>query len=92
MQQKGRFCGLENYRIVLHNRAFLLAVKNTLRFLLVCLPLTICTKERRITSINGRREKTATPQNPGSKNDNPVHLLRLIQLHFLHNGGKRIFQ
>lgn len=23
----GRFCGLENYRIVLHNRAFLLAVK-----------------------------------------------------------------
>jgi multiple sugar transport system permease protein len=37
----GRFCGLENYRIVLHNRAFLLAVKNTLRFLLVCLPLLL---------------------------------------------------
>ena len=37
----GRFCGLENYRIVLHNRAFLLAVKITLRFLLVCLPLLL---------------------------------------------------
>lgn len=37
----GRICGLENYRIVLHNRAFLLAVKNTLRFLLVCLPLLL---------------------------------------------------
>lgn len=37
----GRFCGLENYHIVLHNRAFLLAVKNTLRFLLVCLPLLL---------------------------------------------------
>lgn len=37
----GRFCGLENYRIVLHNRAFLLAVKNTLQFLLVCLPLLL---------------------------------------------------
>lgn len=37
----GRFCGLENYRIVLHNRAFLLAVKNTVRFLLVCLPLLL---------------------------------------------------
>lgn len=37
----GRFCGLENYRIVLHNRAFLLAVKNALRFLLVCLPLLL---------------------------------------------------
>ena len=37
----GRFCGLENYRIVLHNRAFLLAVKNTLRFFLVCLPLLL---------------------------------------------------
>ena len=37
----GRFCGLENYRIVLHNGAFLLAVKNTLRFLLVCLPLLL---------------------------------------------------
>lgn len=37
----GRFCGLENYRVVLHNHAFLLAVKNTLRFLLVCLPLLL---------------------------------------------------
>ena len=37
----GRFCGLENYRIVLHNRTFLLAVKKTLRFLLVCLPLLL---------------------------------------------------
>lgn len=36
-----RFVGWENYRQVLHNRAFLLAAKNTLCFVVVCLPLLL---------------------------------------------------
>lgn len=36
-----RFVGIENYRTVLGNTAFLLAVKNTLRFTLVCIPALI---------------------------------------------------
>ncbi len=35
--------GLENYRTVLENTAFLLAVKNTLRFTLCCIPALILT-------------------------------------------------
>lgn len=37
----GRFCGLENYRMVLENDAFRLAAKNTTKFVLVCLPLLL---------------------------------------------------
>ncbi len=37
----GQFAGLENYRTVFGNPAFLLAVKNTLRFTLVCIPLLV---------------------------------------------------
>ncbi len=36
-----QFAGLENYRNVLGNAAFLLAVKNTLKFTLVCIPLLV---------------------------------------------------
>lgn len=35
------FCGLSNYRTVLQNRAFRLAVYNTVRFMAVCLPLLL---------------------------------------------------
>lgn len=35
------FCGLSNYRTVLQNQAFRLAVYNTVRFLAVCLPLLL---------------------------------------------------
>lgn len=35
------FCGLENYRVIFKNEAFLLAVKNTCRFVGICLPLLI---------------------------------------------------
>lgn len=38
-----RFTGLDNYRNVLGNTAFLLAVKNTLRFTLVCIPILVLT-------------------------------------------------
>ena len=37
----GRFVGFQNYRTVLENEAFLLAVKNTGRFILVCIPLLL---------------------------------------------------
>lgn len=36
-----KFVGLENYRTVLQNKAFLLAAKNTLRFLFTCIPLLL---------------------------------------------------
>lgn len=36
-----QFIGLFNYRQILHNKAFLLAVGNTLKFELVCLPLLL---------------------------------------------------
>lgn len=37
----GRFCGLNNYMTVLQNRAFRLAVYNTVRFMSVCLPILL---------------------------------------------------
>lgn len=37
----GSFTGLDNYQLIFTNQAFLLAAKNTLRFVIVCLPLLI---------------------------------------------------
>ncbi len=37
----GRFRGVENYKMVFTNQAFGLAVKNTLRFTAVCIPLLV---------------------------------------------------
>ena len=37
----GQFNGIQNYRTVFENQAFLLAVKNTLIFTLVCIPLLV---------------------------------------------------
>lgn len=37
----GSFCGLQNYKMVVENDAFRLAAKNTLRFVVVCLPLLL---------------------------------------------------
>ena len=36
-----QFCGLQNYRTVFTNQAFDLAVKNTFRFTIVCIPLLV---------------------------------------------------
>ena len=36
-----RFVGLQNYRTIFTNQAFQLAVKNTIRFTLVCIPLLV---------------------------------------------------
>ena len=37
----GRFVGFQNYRTIFANQAFQLAVKNTLRFTLICIPLLV---------------------------------------------------
>lgn len=37
----GRFIGLQNYKVIFTNQAFLLALKNTLRFTMVCIPLLV---------------------------------------------------
>lgn len=37
----GRFVGFQNYRTIFANQAFQLAVKNTLRFTFVCIPLLV---------------------------------------------------
>ena len=37
----GKFVGVENYGTIFHNQAFLIAVKNTLRFTIVCIPLLV---------------------------------------------------
>lgn len=37
----GEWAGAGNYDLVIHNQAFLLAAKNTLRFILVCIPLLV---------------------------------------------------
>lgn len=39
--KRSRFVGFSNYISVLHNQAFQLAVKNTLRFLIICLPILL---------------------------------------------------
>ena len=39
----GQFVGMGNYETVFHNQAFLVAVKNTLRFTVVCIPLLVLT-------------------------------------------------
>lgn len=37
----GQFCGFANYRSVWHNQAFVLAARNTCKFMAVCLPLLL---------------------------------------------------
>jgi multiple sugar transport system permease protein len=37
----GAFCGFDNYRQVIENKAFHLAVENTIHFVLACLPLLL---------------------------------------------------
>lgn len=37
----GEFMGVKNYDVIFHNQAFLLAVQNTIRFTLVCIPLLV---------------------------------------------------
>lgn len=56
----GSFCGLENYQTVLANEAFRLAAKNTVRFVLVCLPLLLLLSLFLALLINGLGQKLKT--------------------------------
>lgn len=56
----GVFCGVENYRTVFGNRAFLLAAKNTMRFVLVCLPLLLALSLFLALFVNGLGSKLKT--------------------------------
>lgn len=54
------FCGLENYKLVLQNAAFLLAAKNTARFILVCLPFLLILSLLLALFVNGLSVKLKT--------------------------------
>lgn len=61
MQASGEtFCGADNYKLVLNNAAFLLASKNTARFVLVCLPLLLVLSLLLALLVNGLAEKLKT--------------------------------
>lgn len=49
----GKFCGADNYKLVLNNTAFQLAAKNTARFILVCLPLLLLLSLFAALLVNG---------------------------------------
>lgn len=55
-----RFCGIDNYKLVLNNTAFLLAAKNTARFVLVCLPLLLVLSLLLALLVNGLADKLKT--------------------------------
>lgn len=56
----GTFCGVANYRTVFGNRAFRLAAKNTMRFVLVCLPLLLVFSLLLALLVNGLGSKLKT--------------------------------
>ncbi|MDE6203285.1 MAG: sugar ABC transporter permease [Lachnospiraceae bacterium] len=49
----GKFTGVKNYGIIFTNQAFLLAVKNTMGFTLVCIPLLVLTGFVTALLLNG---------------------------------------
>lgn len=53
----GAFTGLKNYRMILKNHAFLLAVKNTLHFFGVCIPLLVAMSLAVAVFIMGQKKK-----------------------------------
>lgn len=52
----GRYVGLQNYKTVLHNKAFLLAAGNTVRFLAVCIPLLLIMSLIFAVLVNGLKK------------------------------------
>lgn len=56
----GTFCGVANYRTIFGNRAFRLAAKNTMRFVLVCLPLLLVFSLLLALLVNGLGSKLKT--------------------------------
>lgn len=56
----GKFCGADNYKLVLNNTAFQLAAKNTARFILVCLPLLLLLSLFAALLVNGLAARLKT--------------------------------
>lgn len=56
----GKFCGADNYKLVLNNTAFQLAAKNTARFILVCLPLLLLLSLFAALLVNGLSARLRT--------------------------------
>lgn len=56
----GRFCGAANYQTVFANTAFRLAAKNTVRFVLVCLPLLLLLSLFLALLVNGLGKRLKT--------------------------------
>lgn len=53
----GQWNGFKNYLTIFQNQAFILAVKNTLRFTLVCIPLLVLTGFMTALLLNGMKSK-----------------------------------
>ncbi len=53
----GQWNGLKNYGTIFHNQAFVLAVKNTLRFTGICIPLLVFTGFSIALLLNGLKSK-----------------------------------
>lgn len=49
----GQWNGLKNYETIFHNQAFLLAVNNTLKFTIICIPLLVLTGFSIALLLNG---------------------------------------
>ncbi len=52
----GKFVGIANYNSVLHNKAFQLAVRNTTRFIMICVPILLLSSLILSVMINGRKK------------------------------------
>lgn len=53
----GQWNGFKNYLTIFQNQAFILAVKNTLRFTLICIPLLVLTGFMTALLLNGMKSK-----------------------------------
>ncbi len=53
----GQWNGLKNYGTIFHNQAFVLAVKNTFRFTIICIPLLVFTGFSIALLLNGLKSK-----------------------------------
>lgn len=75
------FAGLENYRQVMTNRAFQLAAANTVRFVLVCLPLLLVLSLLLAALINRRvREKAKHREGNGVSAEGIIRSIYLVPM------------
>ncbi len=53
----GQWNGLKNYETIFHNQAFMLAVNNTLKFTIICIPLLVFTGFSIALLLNGLKSR-----------------------------------